>query len=173
MKSKNLKELNVLWTVLGVVGFVASLTASLLVFGFGYIKDQLSHNGFLGIEIKEPASVIATSLIFMAVLIALTVLGRVFKNKVLLLLSASYQLLLLMALLMLVIFMLCEITSESLYTALMWVLITLLAPIFGSVSALGSFFFVVFVPLMIVTAVFTVKALKREKTKGKKIKKKK
>ena len=173
MKSRNLKELNILWTVIGVVGFIGSFAASLLVFGFGYIKDQLSNDGFWGIEIKEPVGLAVTSLIFIVVLIALTVLGHILKNKVLLLLSASYQLLLVLALLMLVIVELCGITNETLFTVLMWVLVTLLAPIFGSVSVLGTFFFIVFIPLVIATTVFTVKALKKEKRKGKNFKKRK
>jgi hypothetical protein len=92
----------------------------------------------------------------------MVVLGQIFKNKVLLLTAAAYQVLLLLSVLMLLLLMNADV-SEALYTVLLWVLIILFAPVYGAIWQLGAFFFLVFIPLIIVNIVFVVKLFKSDK----------
>lgn len=159
---KNLKEINILLNVLGLFAFIVSFGGALFAFGFDYIKSLLSNNGFLNINVTMPASVSVWSFVFLAVLIAMVVLGQIFKNKVLLLTAAAYQVLLLLSVLMLLLLMNADV-SEALYTVLLWVLIILFAPVYGAIWQLGAFFFLVFIPLIIVNIVFVVKLFKSDK----------
>ena len=162
---KNLKEINILWNVLGLAAFVISFGGALFAFGFDYIKSLLSHKGFLNVNATVPLSVTVWSFIFFAVLIAMVVLGKIFKNKVLLLTATSYQALLVMSVIMLLLFMNADITNETLYNVMQWAMIILFAPVYGVIWQLGALFFALFVPLVIVTTVFTVKLLKETRTK--------
>ncbi|MBE6798804.1 MAG: hypothetical protein E7525_03380 [Ruminococcaceae bacterium] len=165
---KDSKKLNLALSVLGVIAFVASFAGALLAYGFDYIKSLLSNEGFLNVTVTVPTSVTVMSFIFFAVLIALAVLGHIFKNKVILLVSVSYQSLLVMSILMLVLFMQADIANATLYSVLQWVLTVLFAPVYGVIWQLGPLFFFIFVPLVIASAVFTVKMFKRERSNKKK-----
>lgn len=152
-----------LWTVASFAVFICAYIASVLIFRFVYIEDQLTSNSMLGTEIEVPVSLIILSFVFLLILVLLTVFGYRLKNKFMLLLSASYQLLIVMALIMLVITMVIQIANDTLYNILTQVIVILLSPLFGTIWVLGTFFFIAFVPLFVVTVVLTVKTFKQKK----------
>lgn len=109
------------------------------------------------------AGYIVVSFVFVAVLIALSVGGFLLRNKYLVLVSFGYQLLLVFGLIILVFFVGGQIANQSLYTFLLWTLMVLVAPIFGSALELGGWFVGILLVLFIATIVFLVLIFKRKK----------
>ena len=115
-----------------------------------------------GTAMDVSAVYLISSFLFLAVLIALNVVGFILKNKYLLIITAVYQLLLVVALVLLVFLVNGQIDNAGLYNVLMWVLMVLVAPIFGTVWELGSLFFLVFGALVVLTVVFAIIFHKRK-----------
>ena len=160
MKNENMK-VNRTVTVVSVVVFFAAFAASVALF-WKYVIDVFLNQTMFGTAMDVSAVYLISSFLFLAVLIALNVVGFILKNKYLLIISAVYQLLLVVALVLLVFLVNGQIDNAGLYNVLMWVLMVLVAPIFGTVWELGSWFFLVFGALVVLTVVFAIIFHKRK-----------
>ena len=156
------KKTNNIITIASILSFVALFVASVLTF-WKYVIDKLSSATNFGVPLDVSVGYIVISFVFVAVLIALSVVGFLLRNKYLVLVSFGYQLLLVFGLIILVFFVGGQIANQSLYTFLLWTLMVLVAPIFGAALELGGWFVGVLLVLFIATIVFLVLIFKRKK----------
>lgn len=158
----DIKKINKAATVISVLAFIAAFAASLALF-WKYVIDASLNQTMQGVALDVSGVYIAASFIFFALLFAISIVGFLLKNKYMLLLSAAYQVLLIIGILLLTFMVGGQIGNEALYEVLMWVLMVLVAPVYGAVWILGSWFIALFAALFIATVVFIVFTFRKKK----------
>ena len=161
--TKNKKSI----TVVSVILFIASFFVC-AYFGWRDVLNYLfSPSGEnVGEVFKMPPTYTVVCFIFLAILIGVAVLGYVLKSKVLVLISAAYELLFIVAFIMLAVFVsMLESgeASETVMSILEYLLAFVLIPVYGSIWTINRLFFLVFIPLVVFNIVAIVRAFKIKK----------
>ncbi len=154
-------------TIASIVAFVVSFLVC-AYFGWRDVLNYLfSPSGEnVGEVFKMPYTYTVVCFIFLAILIGVAVLGFVAKNKVLVLLSAGYEVLFILAFIMLAVFVSMLESGEASATVmsiLEYLLAFALIPVYGSIWTINRLFFLIFVPLVVFNIVAIVKAFKTKK----------
>ncbi len=139
------------------------------VFGwFDVIMDLFKINNNAGSLMVMPVAYSVISFIFLALLIALSVFGFIFKNKVMIFLALCYEVLFAVTFALLGVFATGGIENVTVYKVLIYSLSVSLAPIYGVIWYMGAFFFLILIPLLVFGIVSAVKVCKKPKTEKKK-----
>jgi hypothetical protein len=122
-------------------------------------------DGFVNTTITIPTLYLVLSSVFVAVTVALLVLGKLFDSKVLTGISACYGILLVMALVLLIFFATGMLTNPTLYDIIMWAIVVIISPVFGFVWIAGLWSLLVFLPTVIAAWIIFAKQIKRSRIK--------
>lgn len=154
-------------TVASIIGFIVSFLVC-AYFGWRDVLNYLfSPDGEnVGEVFRMPPTYTIVCFVFLAILIGVAVLGYALKSKVLVLLSAAYELLFILSFIMLAVFVsMLESgeASETVMSILEYLLAFVLIPVYGSIWTINGLFFLIFIPLVIFNIVAVVKAFKTKK----------
>lgn len=158
MKINNSKSKNII-TIGLLLLFVVSFVGSVVSFWFDGINKWLNVDQF-GTPIEVSNFLLIISLIFIFSLLALTVVGFIFKNKTLLYTVFGYQMLFIISVILLVFFVGGQVDNPTLYNILMWALFILLAPVFGVTWIFGTWSIGIFIVLIILNTIALVSVSK-------------
>ena len=153
-----------------IVSIVAFVVSFLVCAYFGW-RDVLNYlfspsGENVGEVFKMPPTYTIVCFVFLAILIGVAVLGYVLKSRTLVLLSASYELIFILAFIMLAAFVSMLDSgnaSETLMSVFEYVLAFVLIPVYGSIWTINGLFFLIFIPLVVFNIVAIVKAFKTKK----------
>lgn len=154
-------------TVASIIGFIVSFLVC-AYFGWRDVLNYLfSPDGEnVGEVFRMPPTYTIVCFVFLAILIGVAVLGYVLKSKVLVLLSAAYELLFILSFIMLAVFVsMLESgeASETVMSIMEYLLAFVLIPVYGSIWTINGLFFLIFIPLVIFNIVAVVKVFKTKK----------
>ncbi len=152
-------------TSLGVVSAITFVISYGLCALFGWLDvvNNLFSTDGLGQPLKMPVTYTLISFLFFAIIIALVIFGFVFKNKAMLLISFFYNLLFVLSFVLLMAFATGNVTDDSLYSLLTYLLTFTLLPVYGVIWNIRFLFIVIFIPLLIFNIIAVVRAFKRSK----------
>lgn len=160
LKKRNLLIANITAVASFVVTFVLCA-----VFGWidviGYLFSPSGEN--VGQVFKMPPTYTIVCFLFFAVLCALVIFGIILKNKLMCLIAASYELIFIIAFILLGLFATGNITNETVYAVVTYFLTAVLIPVYGVIWHLNVFFFLLFIPLVVANIVGIVKAFKKKR----------
>lgn len=162
---EQLKKRNILIAnITAIASFVVTFVLC-AVFGWidvvGYLFSPSGEN--IGQVFKMPPTYTIVCLLFFAVLCALVIFGIILKNKLMCLLAASYELIFIIAFILWGLFVMGNITNETVFTAVMYFLTAVFIPVYGIIWHIGALIFLLFIPLVIANIVGIVKAFKKKK----------
>lgn len=154
-------------TVASIIGFIVSFLVC-AYFGWRDVLNYLfSPDGEnVGEVFRMPPTYTIVCFVFLAILIGVAVLGYALKSKVLVLLSAAYELLFILSFIMLAVFVsMLESgeASETVMSIMEYLLAFVLIPVYGSIWTINRLFFLIFIPLVIFNIVAVVKVFKTKK----------
>lgn len=117
----------------------------------------------IGMKLVMPVTYSIVCFAFFALLIALAVFGLLLKNKVMVFLSLTYEVLFVVSFALLGVFTVGSIESVEVFKILTYVLCFMLVPVYGAIWHLRAIFFLIFIPLIIFGIVSAVKVCKKAK----------
>jgi hypothetical protein len=157
-----IKRNNLIINLISLFVFISGITVCEVLFWNSVILDAFyvtPEN--IGQEFKMPITYILFSVIFVAILFLLLIFGYKLKNKLMLSLSACFQAVLVIGIILFVLFSLGQITNQGLMIASIWVISAVIAPIYGFVWLTGIVSLFVFLILFVLTFVMLFKILKK------------
>lgn len=147
-----------------VVLFVLSYVVCVIFGWLDVIMDLFNVNSSnIGEKLKMPITYSIVCFAFFALLIALAVFGLLLKNKVMVFLSLTYEVLFVVSFALLGVFAVGSIESVEVFKILTYVLCFMLVPVYGVIWHLRAIFFLIFIPLIIFGIVSAVKVCKKAK----------
>lgn len=149
------------WAIIGSVLFVLSYIGAIITFYTGFMKQLINNGGFFGNEIYISPLCTALSCVFFVVLFVLTIYGKIKNNKTTLIVSAVYQILLVIALIVLTV-LIYSIENAAFSEVILWPFAFIIGPVFGVCMYFGILFLILFLFLVITTIVGLVNALKQD-----------
>ncbi len=154
------REFNAVAIILFIVTF--GLCA---VFGWLDVVDYLVNDSSLNRAepFVMPIRYTVICAVFTALIIALAAVGMKIRSKLMVVLSAVYQCIFILSFIVLAFFATGGITNQTLYYAAIYALTAVLLPVYGLIWKIGAYFFLIFIPLVIFTAVAVVKTFKKLK----------
>ena len=117
----------------------------------------------VGEVFKMPPTYTIVCFLFVAVLCAFVIFGIKLKSRLMVLFAATYELLFVISFILLVAFVSGNITNETLFNVIMYFLTAVLLPVYGVIWNINRLFFLIFIPLVILTIVALVKVFKKNK----------
>ncbi len=163
MKSFALKHKSTLNSA-SVVLFVLSYIVCGIFGWLDVIMDLFNVNSSnIGEKLIMPITYSIVCFVFFALLIALTVFGLLLKNKVMVFLSLTYEVLFVVSFALLGVFTVGSIESAEVFKILTYVLCFMLVPVYGVIWHLRVIFFLIFIPLIIFGIISAVKVCKKVK----------
>ena len=135
---------------------------------FGWFDVIIGAFATVGATVKMPLTYAISSFVFLAVMIALAVLGLLLKNKVMVLLPFCYQALLIVSFFLLGVFATSNVTNLTVYKLLIYALSAILVPVYGAAWLLRFVIFIILIPLFIFGIVSIVAVFKKPKISVKK-----
>lgn len=161
---KVVKRNNLITNLVSLFVFIAGIIVCEVLFWNSVIFDAFHVTPEnIGQEFKMPIVYIVFSVIFVAVLFLLLIFGYKLKNKLMLFLSASFQAILVIGIILFILFSLGQITNQGLMIASIWVISAVIAPIYGFVWLTGITSLFVLLVLFILTFIMLFKILKKNK----------
>ncbi len=160
VKQKNM----VLTTVATVAVFVISYTLC-AVFGWIDVINNLfdpSGNN-VGEVFEMPPTYTIVCFLFVAVLCAFVIFGIKLKSRLMVLFAATYELLFIVSFVLLGSFATGNITNQTLFNIIMYFMTVVLLPVYGVIWNIALLFFLIFIPLLILTVIALVKVFKKQK----------
>ena len=157
---QNKQKVEIVSTAAFIISFILCA-----VFGwFDVINYLFSSNGEnVGKLFEMPLTYTIVCFLFVAVLCAIVILGYVFKSKLLVIIALSYELLFILAFVLLGVFSTGNITSQGLYDLVSYLLAFALIPVYSVIWNLNLLFFIIFIPLTIYTVYAFVRVFKKSK----------
>lgn len=162
---EKVKQKNKLLTNIAAVAVFLISYAICAVFGWIDVVKTLfdPSRDNVGEVFKMPPTYTIVCFLFVAILCAFVIFGITLKSKLMVLLAASYELIFIISFLLLVVFATGNITNESLFDIVMYFLTATLLPVYGVIWNINRLFFLIFIPLFILTIVALVKVFKKKK----------
>lgn len=135
------------------------------VFGWiDVIKYLFSVDGQnIGQVLMMPLTYSVVCFLFVAVLCALVIFGYIFKNKLMLLLAAGYELMFLMSFILLGLLSTGNVTNSTLYDILTCMITAVLIPVYGVIWNVNWLFFAIYIPLAVFNIIAIVKVFKKKR----------
>lgn len=150
--------------VAAVVIFVLSFAVCAVLGRIKVIDNLFSASGDnLGETLEMSPTYSIVCFLFVAVLCVLAVFGLMLKNKLMVLLSITYEALLLLSFISLGLFATGNIENQTLYRIVMYVITVILAPVYGVIWNINMFFFVIYVPLVAFNIFAVIRVFKSNK----------
>ncbi len=161
---KVIKRNKLITNITSVLVFLAGLITCEVLFLKNIILEVIPSTP-IGQEVKIPIVYTVFSVLFVAILFLLIIFGYKLKNKLMVCLSAGFQLVFVIGFVLFIVFSLGVSLDENMVNILLYVIALILAPICGFVWFAGIFSLVVLGALLIATVVIMFKVFKRNKTK--------
>lgn len=158
------KRNKIITNTAAVAVFVISF-AVCAVFGWiDVINTLFSADGDnLGELLVMPHTYTVVCFLFLGVLCALVIFGYIYKNKLMLMLAAGYEVLFLLSFVLLGLLSAGSVNNGTLSTIVTYFVSAVLIPVYGVIWNINWLFFVIYIPLLIFNIVAIVKVFKNKK----------
>jgi hypothetical protein len=165
VKMDAVKRKNQIITNITAVGvFIVCLAVNFIFFWFDVIKDGfLSGEGILNQVPVVSIRSIVISTVFIAVMCVYNIFGWMLRNRLMVLLTAGYECLLLLGIVLLAFLAGGAIENATFYNAVLWMVFAVISPVYGFLWMAGSWAFAVFIPLFIFSIIIFIKLCQANK----------
>ena len=160
VKQKN----KIITNISAVAVFVVSYVLCAVFGWIDVVKTLFDPSGDnVGEVFKMPPTYTIVCFLFVAVLCAFVIFGIKLKSRLMVIFAATYELLFVISFILLGAFVSGNITNETLFDVIMYFLTAVLLPVYGVIWSINLLFFLIFIPLFILTIVALVKLFKKKK----------
>ncbi len=160
VKQKN----KIITNISAVAVFVVSYVLCAVFGWLDVVKTLFDPSGDnVGEVFKMPPTYTIVCFLFVAALCAFVIFGIKLKSRLMVLFAATYELLFVISFILLGAFVSGNITNETLFDVIMYFMTAVLLPVYGVIWSINLLFFLIFIPLLILTIVALVKVFKKKK----------